>query len=54
MVIMATEYQRPSLSFLPYKVVDEPYEPPFWFLPGFPPEHVSIYAYNCTICKISA
>lgn len=48
MVIMATGYQRPSLSFLPPEVFKAPYEPPKWYLQVFPPEHVSICANNCT------
>lgn len=48
MVIMATGYQRPSLSFLPPEVFKEPYEPPNWYLQVFPPNHVSICANNCT------
>ena len=48
MVIMATGYQRPSLSFLPPEVFREPYEPPKWYLQVFPPEHISICANNCT------
>ena len=49
MVIMATGYQRPSLSFLPQEVFQEPYEPPNWYLQVFPPEHMSICANNCTV-----
>ena len=40
MVIMATGYQRPSLSFLPNEVFQEPYQPPRWYLQVFPPEHM--------------
>ncbi len=29
---MATGYQRPSLSFLPPEVFEEPYQPPNWYL----------------------
>ncbi|KZF25180.1 putative dimethylaniline monooxygenase [Xylona heveae TC161] len=46
--IMATGYQRPSLSFLPDEVFKEPYSPPNWYLQTFPPEHMSICANNCT------
>ena len=49
MVIMATGYQRPSLSFLPPEVFEEPYAPPKWYLQAFPPKHVSICANNCTL-----
>ncbi|CAL8581757.1 hypothetical protein XPA_007443 [Xanthoria parietina] len=48
MVIMATGYQRPSLSFLPNEVFQEPYQPPRWYLQVFPPEHMSICCNNCT------
>ena len=48
MVIMATGFQRPSLSFLPPEVFTAPYEPPKWYLQVFPPNHVSICANNCT------
>ncbi|MCJ1298714.1 hypothetical protein MMC08_001504 [Hypocenomyce scalaris] len=48
MVIMATGFQRPSLSFLPEEVFREPYSPPNWYLQTFPPEHVSVCANNCT------
>ncbi|KAI9878508.1 MAG: hypothetical protein M1830_000689 [Pleopsidium flavum] len=48
MVIMATGYQRPSLSFLPDDVFQDPYQPPNWYLQTFPPEHMSICANNCT------
>lgn len=46
MVIMATGYQRPSLSFLPEEVFEEPYQPPNWYLQTFPPEHESVCASN--------
>ena len=48
MVIMATGFHRPSLSFLPDDVFQEPYQPPAWYLQVFPPEHVEISAINCT------
>ena len=35
MIIMATGYQRPSLSFLPDEVFREPYAPPNWYLQVF-------------------
>ncbi|KAI9815203.1 MAG: hypothetical protein M1832_005538 [Thelocarpon impressellum] len=47
-VIMATGYQRPSLSFLPDEVFREPYAPPNWYLQTFPPGHTSVCANNCT------
>ncbi|KAL8851952.1 MAG: hypothetical protein Q9221_003163 [Calogaya cf. arnoldii] len=48
MVIMATGYQRPSLSFLPDEVFQEPYQPPRWYLQVFPPKHMSVCCNNCT------
>ena len=48
MIIMATGYHRPSLSFLPDDVFQDPYQPPAWYLQVFPPAHVSISAINCT------
>lgn len=47
-VIMATGYKRPSLSFLPDEVFNEPYDPPNWYLQVFPPEHPDICCNNCT------
>lgn len=47
-VILATGFHRPSLSFLPGEVFDPPYDPPNWYLQTFPPEHPSICATNCT------
>lgn len=47
-VIMATGYSRPSLSFLPKEVFEEPYDPPNWYLQVFPPGHPEICANNCT------
>lgn len=40
MVIMATGFARPSLSFLPRECFQSPYEPPNWYLQTFPPEHM--------------
>ena len=48
MVIMATGYQRPSLSFLPSECFKDPYQPPSWYLQVFPPQYSSICANNCT------
>ena len=48
MVIVATGYQRPSLSFLPREAFVDPYQPPNWYLQCFPPAHVSICAINST------
>ncbi|KAF2213087.1 hypothetical protein CERZMDRAFT_39799 [Cercospora zeae-maydis SCOH1-5] len=46
--ILATGYERPSLSFLPSECFEENYEPPNWYLQVFPPKHMSICANNCT------
>ncbi|KAF2147150.1 uncharacterized protein K452DRAFT_240355 [Aplosporella prunicola CBS 121167] len=46
--ILATGYQRPSLSFLPDKVFEDPYGPPSWYLQVFPPGFHEICANNCT------
>jgi hypothetical protein len=47
-VVMATGFERPTLSFLPEDSFGEPYNPPNWYLQTFPPQHVSICANNCT------
>ncbi|RGP68561.1 hypothetical protein FLONG3_8120 [Fusarium longipes] len=47
-IVMATGYKRPSLSFLPDDCFREPYPPPNWYLQTFPPAHPSISAINCT------
>lgn len=47
-IVMATGYKRPSLSFLPDEVFTPPYCPPRWYLQVFPPEYPSISAINCT------
>ncbi|TKA29199.1 hypothetical protein B0A50_03709 [Salinomyces thailandicus] len=46
--ILATGYQRPSLSFLPSECFEENYEPPNWYLQVFPPGRMDICANNCT------
>jgi len=46
--ILATGYERPSLSFLPEDCFEQNYEPPSWYLQVFPPKHVDICANNCT------
>lgn len=48
MVIFATGFQRPSLSFLPKDCFQPHFEPPSWYLQTFPPAHPSICANNCT------
>lgn len=48
MVIMATGYQRPSLSFLPDEAFEEPYQPPNRYLQVFPPAYISVCCNNCT------
>ncbi|KAL2869669.1 uncharacterized protein BJX67DRAFT_319374 [Aspergillus lucknowensis] len=47
-IIMATGFKRPSLSFLPEDAFDEPYGPPSWYLQVFPPMYPSICANNST------
>lgn len=47
-IIMATGYNRPSLSFLPDEVFEEGYLPPRWFIQCFPPAAPSICAINST------
>jgi hypothetical protein len=47
-IIMATGFQRPSLSFLPDDCFEDRYEPPNWYMQVFPPHHVDICANNCT------
>jgi hypothetical protein len=47
-VVMATGFKRPSLSFLPDECFKEPYGPPNWYLQTFPTQHPSISAINCT------
>ncbi|KAL4891134.1 hypothetical protein BDV59DRAFT_203852 [Aspergillus ambiguus] len=47
-IIMATGFKRPSLSFLPDEVFQEPYGPPSWYLQVFPPKYTSICANNST------
>ncbi|KAL1870558.1 hypothetical protein VTK73DRAFT_2533 [Phialemonium thermophilum] len=48
MVVMATGYKRPELSFLPDDCFEKTYSPPNWYLQTFPPKHPSISAINCT------
>ncbi|KAK3324490.1 hypothetical protein B0T19DRAFT_231364 [Cercophora scortea] len=47
-VIMATGYERPALSFLPDSCNEKPYAAPNWYLQTFPPKHPSISCINCT------
>ncbi|KAJ4485662.1 hypothetical protein J3R30DRAFT_3441050 [Lentinula aciculospora] len=47
-VIMATGFTRPKLSFLPDNCFEEPYAPPNWYLQTFPPGYMSVCANNCT------
>lgn len=46
--ILATGFNRPSLSFLPDEHFTPPYAPPAWYLQVFPPSDASILANNCT------
>jgi cation diffusion facilitator CzcD-associated flavoprotein CzcO len=47
-IVMATGFKRPSLSFLPQECFAEPYGPPNWYLQTFPTQHPSVSAINCT------
>jgi len=47
-VVMATGFERPSLSFLPEDNFKDPYQPPNWYLQTFPPSHPSVCCNNCT------
>ncbi|PYI11774.1 flavin-binding monooxygenase-like protein [Aspergillus sclerotiicarbonarius CBS 121057] len=47
-IIMATGFKRPPLSFLPDDAFEEPYSPPSWYLQVFPPKYPSICANNST------
>ncbi|KAK8932748.1 Dimethylaniline monooxygenase (N-oxide-forming) 2 [Metarhizium anisopliae] len=47
-IVMATGFKRPSLSFLPDDCFADPYPPPNWYLQTFPPPHPSVSAINCT------
>ncbi|PHH71348.1 hypothetical protein CDD82_6554 [Ophiocordyceps australis] len=46
-VVMATGFHRPSISFLPADCFADPYAPPNWYLQTFPPAHPSVCAINC-------
>lgn len=48
MIVLATGFGRPSLSFLPQDSFEEPYGAPNWYLQTFPPTHPSVSAINCT------
>lgn len=48
MIVLATGFTRPSLSFLPDDSFQEPYGAPNWYLQTFPPVHPSVSAINCT------
>lgn len=47
-IIMATGFKRPTLSFLPQDSFEDNYSPPDWYLQVFPPKHLSICANNST------
>lgn len=47
-IIMATGFIRPSLSFLPGDAFTPPYGPPNWYLQVFPPKYPSVCAINST------
>lgn len=46
LIVMATGFKRPELSFLPGDCFHKPYAPPNWYLQTFPPCHPSISAIN--------
>lgn len=48
MIIMATGFTRPSLSFLPAEAFTPPYGPPNWYLQVFPPDFPTVCAINST------
>jgi len=45
-IVMATGFKRPELSFLPDDCFHKPYSPPNWYLQTFPPYHPSVSAIN--------
>lgn len=47
-IILATGYTRPSLSFLPKSPCKSKYQPPNWFLQTFPTTDPTVCATNCT------
>jgi Flavin-binding monooxygenase-like len=47
-IIMATGFKRPSLSFLPEKCFEPSYAPPNYYLQVFPPQDPSILCTNST------
>ncbi|KAJ5391085.1 hypothetical protein N7509_006575 [Penicillium cosmopolitanum] len=47
-IVMATGFKRPSLTFLPDEVFEEPYGPPNWYLQVFPPKYPYVCANNST------
>jgi len=47
-IIVATGFKRPSLSFLPQRIFEDSYMPPNWYLQVFPPQVPSICAINST------
>lgn len=47
-IVLATGFARPSLSFLPEDSFKEPYGAPNWYLQTIPPVHPSVAAINCT------
>ncbi|KAF3482604.1 flavin-containing monooxygenase [Arthroderma uncinatum] len=53
-IIMATGFVRPSLSFLPQEAFEPPYDPPNWYLQVFPPAYPSICTNNSTFVNAIA
>ena len=54
MVVMATGFKRPRLSFLPNDCFQKPYAPPNWYLQTFPSEHPAISAINWQVLSFLA
>jgi hypothetical protein len=47
-IVMATGFQRPSLTFMPEEAFETDYCPPNWYLQVFPPAFPSVCATNST------
>jgi hypothetical protein len=52
MIVMATGFKRPELSFLPEDCYLKPYVPPNWYLQTFPPNHPSISCINWYVTRL--
>lgn len=47
-IVVATGFKRPSLSFLPDEFFEEPYQPPNWYIQVFPPSDPTVCGINST------